>query len=102
MSGRDDRQCVSSTVRAIAFAILVASSSAPVAPPVTDDARTPVVPPPAANAPALATDTAGPYAPAVQAPAGATVVPRTLMKEQGDFRLREGLRNVPGIGASGR
>jgi outer membrane receptor for monomeric catechols len=38
----------------------------------------------------------------VQAPPGGTVVPRTLMKEQGDFRLKEGLRNVPGVGISGR
>src|SRR5262245_26040754 len=102
MSGHDDRQRVSSTTRAIAVAILVASSSAPAAPPATDDARPPVAPPPATNAQAPASDQAGPFAPAVKAPPGATVIPRTLMKEQGDFRLREGLRNVPGVGTSGR
>jgi len=101
MNRRDGRRCASSTIRAMALAILVASSSEPLAPPTPDDARAPVAPPPAAKTPAPATDQAGPYAPAVQAPPGATVVPRTLMKEQGDFRLREGLRNVPGVGASG-
>src|SRR5262245_15221880 len=102
MRGRDDRTYVSSTMRAIALAVLVASSSTPVAPPGKDEARTPVAPPPAANTPVPAADSAGPYTPAVRAPAAATVLPRTLMKEQGDFRLREGLRNVPGVGASGR
>jgi len=97
-----DRPFLSSTTRAIALAILVASSGAPSAPPVTDDAKTPDASPPAASSPAPPADPAGPYAPAVQAPPGATVIPRSLMKEQGDFRLREGLRNVPGVGASGR
>jgi hypothetical protein len=68
MNRSDDRQCVSSTVRALTLAILVASASAPLAPPDPDDGRAPVAPPPAASAPAPATDQAGPYAPAVEAP----------------------------------
>ena len=102
MNRSDGRQCASSTVRAMTLAVLVASTSAPLAPQTPDDARAPVAPPPAAKTPVPATDQAGPYALAMQAPPGAPVVPRTLMKEQADFRLREGLRNVPAIGASGR
>ena len=30
-------------------------------------------------------------------PENKTIVPRTLMREQSDFRLNEALRNVPGI-----
>ena len=85
------------------LAVLIASSSATIEPPVGDAARPPSGPAPSASStPPAASDPAGPYTPAVRAPAGATVLPKTLMREQGDFTLRQGLRNVPGVGASGR
>ena len=33
----------------------------------------------------------------ITTPDGKTIVPRTLIREQADFRLNEALRNVPGI-----
>ena len=33
----------------------------------------------------------------IMTPDGKTIVPRTLIREQADFRLNEALRNVPGI-----
>ena len=95
------RVTLPSAARALALAVLLASSVVPAEPPAASDARPPAPSAPAPAAPG-ATPAPGPYAPAVTAPAGATVVPGSLMREQGDFRLREGLRNVPGVGASGR
>lgn len=33
----------------------------------------------------------------IMTPDGKTIVPRTVIREQADFRLNEALRNVPGI-----
>jgi len=33
----------------------------------------------------------------IMAPEGKTIVPRTVIREQADFRLNDALRNVPGI-----
>ena len=33
----------------------------------------------------------------ITTPDGKTIVPRTVIREQADFRLNEALRNVPGI-----
>ncbi len=73
--------------RALVLAVLIASSST------ADAARPPNAPAPSASSTTPgASDPTGPYAPAVSAPAGTTVLPKTLMREQGDFTLRQGLR----------
>ena len=39
----------------------------------------------------------GPSNTIIVAPENKTIVPRTLMREQSDFRVNEALRNVPGV-----
>ena len=88
--------------RVLVLGILVASSTVPGAPVTTDPASKPAAPAPSPAASTLPPPPAPPYEETVRAPAGTTVLPQPLMKQQGDFRLREVLKNVPGVGGAGR
>ena len=77
------------------------------APGPTSDAKGPAVPAPARevlSTPAGPADARGsravtpaPPSPEVVTSDGKTIVGRELMRQQGDFRLNEALRNVPGV-----
>ena len=97
-----------------ALALTLAAAPCPVnaadpdpAPAATGDAKAPAAPAPdrqPATAPAEPADAPGsravtptPPSPEVVTSDGKTVVGRELMRQQGDFRLNEALRNVPGV-----